>query len=203
MNGVSWGEFSQTIFFKVFVGKHDLEGWLSGAREEQFYSTWKKRLRWRIIDIDHREHNTSECPQTKVWVWRSTSGNERRSLLVQSSLPVSPRLLLSGIIHNLLSWRIIGSIFSPCIKIKQVEVWGKWAYRKVFHKVCAFPAGKKKKQNSGWISSNSKKKKKKHFLGWSADGFYLFSFLLIYVPLYFTEDLRWLSKNTEDKELKR
>ena len=203
MNGVSWGEFSQTIFFKVFVGKHDLEGWLSGARDEQFYSTWKKRLRWRIIDIDHREHNTSECPQTKVWVWRSTSGNERRSLLVQSSLPVSPRLLLSGIIHNLLSWRIIGSIFSPCIKIKQVEVWGKWAYRKVFHKVCAFPAGKKKKNKTQGGSAVTAKKKKKHFLCWSADGFYFFSFLLIYVPLYFTEDLRWLSKNTEDKELKR
>ena len=32
------------LFFKVFVGKHDLEGWQSGAREEQFYSVWKKNI---------------------------------------------------------------------------------------------------------------------------------------------------------------
>lgn len=40
------GGFSQTIFLKVVVGKHDLEGWQSGAREEEhFYTMWQKCLR--------------------------------------------------------------------------------------------------------------------------------------------------------------
>lgn len=100
-------------------------------------------------------------------------------------------------LYTIYCLELLDPFFHHASKQNRWKFEGNGHIERFFIKYVLFLQEKNKNKNSGWISSNSKKKTNKPFLGWSADGFCLFSFLLIYVPLYFTEDLRWLSKNTQ------